>query len=213
MKSDFDKQIKKLLEDSTATDAGFDLNRTAVWDKIESKQKSKVISFPKWMSHAAAVIIGILLCLPFLFNAGKETVKTVTVVKTIPSVQTIMDTVWVVKTPGQSITKQPRTLTTAKSSFSETIAGQPLQTKQKDGTITNVVPANTPETLIAETKISTPKSKVLHLLDIENENAIPQAKHTSHYALFNKTNIPSGMDDKSQTISMIVDAKFFSSKN
>lgn len=214
MNNDFDKQIKNLLEDSTAADAGFELNKKDVWDKIELKQETKIISFRKWISHAAAVIIGILLCLPFLFHSEKEEVKTVTIIKTVPSVKTINDTVFIVQNTVQNITKQnDSSVTIKKNNSPENIAEKASQPKQYDSNIINLLPVSNPNQMIAVTEKSRPKNKVLHLVDIENENAIPYTKRTESYALFNKIKIPARMDDKSQTLSMIVSNQFFNSKN
>jgi hypothetical protein len=214
MKNEFDKQIRNLLEGSTSAGAGFELDRKAVWDKIESKRQTKVISFKKWISYAAAVILGILICLPFLFHSKKEVIKTVTVTKTIPTIQTINDTVYVVKTTTQNTIKQNSALPKSKKEIStESIAGTSLQPKQENNNIRNVIPTNNQEQVIAATEVSKPKIQVLHLVDMENENAIPHTKRSENYALFHKIIIPGNIGDKSETISMIVGNQFFNSKN
>ncbi|KAA5534495.1 hypothetical protein F0919_07690 [Taibaiella lutea] len=214
MKNDFDKQIKNLLDGASAADAGFNLDKKAVWDRIESKQQTKIIPFKKWISHAAAVIIGILLCLPFLFHSQKEVIKTVTVTKTIPSIQTISDTVFVVQNTTQNTINQNNTLPEVKKTISpETVAGTASQPKQENNNKTDVTQTNNSQQLIATAEVPRPKVRVLHLVDMENENAIPQTKQPENYALFNKIIIPGHADDKSETISMIVSNQFFNSKN
>lgn len=213
MKNDLDKQIKGLLEDATPADAGFELDRNAVWNRVESKQKAKAIPFRKWISHAAAAVIGILLCLPFLWHHEKEVIKTVTVTKTIPSIQTASDTVFVVQNPIQVIKNQPRlSAVTKRSTPTQSIANTTLQPKTEDNNVPDITPPNNTEQVIAQSTIAKPKVKVLHLVDMENENAAPRAKDATSYALFNKIKIPVRLDDKSETLTMIVSNQF-SSKN
>lgn len=209
MKNDFDKQIKDMLEGSMPVDTGFELDRKAVWSKIESKQKTKVIPFKKWASHAAAVVIGILLCLPFLFHQ-KETVKTVTVTKTIPSIQKINDTVFLVQ---NTTTQHNQPIVTKRNSSPQSIVSTPLQLKKEDNNTHDIMPIKGSEQIIAKAETIRPQVKVLHLVDMENENAFPQVRHTENYSLFNKITIPAHMDDKSETVSMIVANQIFNSKN
>jgi len=209
MKNDLDKKIKGLLEDAAPADAGFELDRHAVWNRIESKQKAKVIPFSKWISHAAAVVIGILLCLPFLWHHEKEVIKTVTVTKTIPSIQTVSDTVFVVQNSVQSVARPNRLLSTPKKeTASGNIAQSALQPDLQE-TTKEVLPAKEPiPALIATTK-NIPRPAVLHLMDIENENTNTNKSDKKEFTLLKKITIGNGLDKQSETVSMIITKQIF----
>lgn len=207
MENNFDKRIRDLLDAAVAADTGFDLDKERVWNHIESRQKTKAVPFRKWVSHAAAVVIGILLCLPFLFRSEKEIIKTVTITNTIPSIQTITDTVLVVQSKIPDNHKPQ--ISDKKGQTGKSIAMPVLQPKEEENNSNNITD------LPAIAKTETPKAKiqVLHITDMENENVYPQARPKESYALFNKINFPARMDDKSETVSMIVSNQFFNSKN
>ena len=54
---------------------------------------------------------------------------------------------------------------------------------------------------------------VLHLLDMENENANPHKRKINGYAILSQINIASNSDAPSETVSMIFVNQFSKSKN
>ena len=160
MNNDLDKQLRDLLDASSPADAGFELNKERVWRTIDSKQETKVIPFRKWISHAAAVAAGILLCLPFLFRTGKETVRTVTVTKMAPP-EKIVDTVLVLQQPQPAANHQPAYRPQNKNQDkAESIAAQTIPVSSR---IDNDTPAAGSEPVIAQTTIPVRKMQVLHM--------------------------------------------------
>jgi hypothetical protein len=208
MKNDFDKKIKNLLEDANLSDTDFSLDKGGVWDKIEAKKTAKTIPFRKWISHAAALIIGMLICLPFLFQSKKETAQIVTVTKTIATpAQIVRDTVFVVNNSNTTTSKISKNPLQKQIPYThETLVPKVSQPIAIDKNITNPtteISTNEPD---EATVAVAPKHKlgVLHLLDIENENSLPKSKQTDNYVLFKKISIPSLPNDNSETISMLI---------
>jgi hypothetical protein len=215
MNNDFDKKIKELMEASQPADMGFDLDRSAVWDKIQHKKKAAVvIPFSKWMSHAAAVLIGILLCLPFLFHAKKERVQTVAVVKSVmPATQIIRDTVFVENKGALLVKPQIQAQSKVIHYATETSAHKGLEPVQAQNKLIEAPVINNNAQPIAATMTPKTPLKVLHLMDMDNENAIPKSKPVQDYTLFNKIIFSANATDKSETVTMQISKNIFHSNN
>lgn len=205
MKNDFDKKIKDLMESANLSDTGFDLNKSTVWNSIEHKQKAKIIPFRKWLSHAVAIIIGILICLPFLFHSNKKMDQNITVTKTISMPgQIIRDTIFV-ESKQNAIAIQTTKLNTKKSILhtDKTIADKVLQPIVPE--VKKEIALQEPVTKIAIAATTTYKPAVLHLMDMDNENAQPNKFKKPAFALIKIINLNNNPDDHpSETVSMMV---------
>ena len=99
MKPSFDRNLREKLLNANASEAGFDLNKEALWDKINKKEATKKKPILLYFSHAAAVAAGLLIAL-FLFNnysRPKERIIVKTMIQPSAS-REIKDTVYLQQT-------------------------------------------------------------------------------------------------------------------
>ena len=75
MKNAFEHKLKQSLEQASPEDVGHSFDRNKLWAKVAAKQQRKTVMFKPWLSHAAAVAIGLVLGL-YLWSDNKETVTT-----------------------------------------------------------------------------------------------------------------------------------------
>jgi hypothetical protein len=183
MKNDFDKKLADKLNSSSLEDLGLSPNRENMWRSIEQKQQKKTINFRMWLTHAAAIALGVFAGIYFLGRDKDATVKYVVVEKPAkqapaheqkiePTEETNID-----NTISQAEPRKAKSATTY-------IAATP---KQSETVIApkQPIPEIQPSTLVIEEKqppvyttlepttvaaTSTKPKKVLHLADMTNEN-------------------------------------------
>lgn len=66
MSSSFEQQLKERLEQSSPEDLGYRPDREQLWNRIATQQKSRKIPLRLWVSHAAAIAAGLLIGVFFL---------------------------------------------------------------------------------------------------------------------------------------------------
>lgn len=209
MKNAFDKDLKQRLDNASLQEAGLPFDKDKLWGKIEKKKAKKQIAFLPWISHAAAIAAGLAAGI-FLFVPKDQQVDNHQVVvqqKEVPVVQTIIDTVYIVKNENSQHQK-PASVTITK-----TQQQAPAATVQKTlpGITDNVLPAKEEQPALAVNERVQPK--VLHLADIENENAQPHTwerkKNTFFVILPDRNQSGSG----TESFSMLVAQKLNLTKN
>jgi hypothetical protein len=213
MEDNFNNQIKNLLEGSQPHGTGPVLDKDALWNRIEQKQKNKTIPFKKWASHAAAAIIGIIICLPFLFHNNKTVTKTITRLQPA-STKIVTDTVFLKQTPqlasGQVAPLKPKALqpATVKPPVVVPQTEVALRFPEHD-TVMNIVPA----ALLAQATTGHARSKALHVKDIGNENAVHQFRPVDKPSFIERLAARDQTQIPSESVSAIIDQQFFTSNN
>lgn len=180
MKTSFDQQLKQQLDQSTPEDLGYKPDRDKLWNRIEAKQKRKTLPLRLWVSHAAAIAAGLVIGSYFLTTyrteepAGlKQAAQTTSQALPEPTVpQKIPAAI-----PARVI-QPPATVFPKAHNSNNNLALQPAPA-QKNQLPTDHT-TNTPEIIpdpANDTKappviaqVTQPKVKVLHLMDIHNEN-------------------------------------------
>jgi hypothetical protein len=214
MKDNFDNQIKDLLEGSQPDGAGLGLDKNALWNRIEQKQKSNIIPFKKWASHAAAAIIGIMVCLPFLFHNNK-TIVTKTITRLQPAnTKVITDTIFLKNTPALASTKaapfKSKTLQPP-TGKAVSILPQPVVTihlPAHDTAVSMVQP-----TMVAQATTGHTRIKALHLKDMGNENATHQFLPTDKPNFIQRLASREEIQVPTESISAFIGQQFFTSNN
>lgn len=214
MEDNFDNQIKNLLEGSQSDGAGLGLDKNALWNRVEQKQKTKIIPFKKWASHAAAAIIGIIICLPFLFNNNKTVTKTITRLQPA-NTKIITDTVFLKDAPalvsGKATPLQART--------QQPLTGNPAPaSSQPVPTTIHLANYDTTEVLtqpifVAQVNNSHTRIKALHLKDMGNENATHQFRPVDKPNFIERLALRDQIQAPSESVSAIIDQQFFTSNN
>jgi hypothetical protein len=181
MKTSFDQQLKQQLDQSRPEDLGYKPDRDKLWGRIEAKQKRKTLPLRLWISHAAAIAAGLVVGSYFLttYNKSEE-----------PAVlgQAGQMATQVVPKPAASqaipvaapvpVTQPPASLLPKAHNSNTNLAlhGLPAQKLQlpadKTTNTTEIIPdpGNGTKTLPEVAQVTLPKVRVLHLMDIHNEN-------------------------------------------
>lgn len=206
MEHSFDRDIKQKLQDITPEEAGYRPDRDKLWQSIEAKKAPKRKALPFWLGHAAAVAAGLLLGF-FFFYPGKNIQQEHTVVGThvAPIIKTIRDTVYM-QQPATSVPVPAPSMAAHSSGHPGTPAAAkaggpvPVQLPAEEQ-----LPVRDPapqEPLLAVNKPA--PIKVLHLSDIDNENAHSKPEKQKVYALFNIIRIPTTSEDPTGTLTMSI---------
>jgi hypothetical protein len=218
MENHFDKDLKDRLGDASLPEAGLRLDKDKLWSRIEKKKAKKRIAFLPWVSHAAAIAAGLALGI-FFFTKGTDenpVSKTISVQQqTRSSVPTVHDTVYIVRTdPQQEQQHQQPNKPAAHSTIQK---ATPLVPQQKNVFVKEEQPNvnklkesdHAPETVFAG--IAPRPVKVLHLRDMDNENACPRSIPKSNLA-FLKTYLEKDMQGQSPETFSILIGKTLNSK-
>jgi hypothetical protein len=214
MKQDFDNNLKQRLGEASLPEAGVRFDKDKLWAKIEKKKTKKSIKFLPWVSHAAAVAAGLVIGIFFFTREHKaETTTPAVVVKQDrPAAATITDTVYVVKHDAQTQKNEKKVVPVIRLQEQQKWEPEPIVVKE---TLLQTEKQNltepVPEQVLAVTQ--TKRVKVLHLSDIDNENANPKAweRKKTFFEMAQSNNMQS--DTHSETISMLVAKKLNLTKN
>lgn len=186
MKSSFDQQIKQQLEQSSPEDLGYTPDRDNLWSRIEAKQNRKRLPLRMWLSHAAAIAAGLVIGSYFLTTYRQDTAQQ-DISQTEQHTTAVLakqDTLQSVAMPGQH---NPSSVTTQARSTRSHIAPapRPVTQQQPEPVIAaqpqpepGPLPAGRDEEPTVIAQAAQPKVKVLHLMDMRNENTkLMQAEH------------------------------------
>lgn len=180
MKSSFDQQLKKQLEESSPEDLGYKPDRDKLWSRIEAKQTRKRMPLRLWVSHAAAIaaglIIGYFLLTTYNQDAGQAGIKQVeqSTATLLPQQETQAQKQ--LPTAHQTAV-QPATAAIPKVHAGNNKTALPRQKQESLPEKTSLpspvipVPEDRTEAPPVMAHVVQPKVKVLHLMDIKNENA------------------------------------------
>lgn len=172
MENKFDKDLKQRLGEASLPESGLRLDKDKLWNKIEKKRSGKRIAFLPWISHVAAMAAGLAAGIfMFVHNDQPETNQPVIVQhQEAPVVKRVTDTVYIAKNEKEQI-KQPSAL--GKTTKAPLPAPAPVQ--QPDNITTDDrLRKKEMQPMIAMNKPV--PVKVLHLADIDNENAQPHIR-------------------------------------
>jgi hypothetical protein len=210
MKNEFDKDLKQRLDNASLQEAGLRFDKDKLWGKIEKKKAKKRIPFLPWVSHAAAVAAGLAIGIFFFVHKDQQPASDHQVVvqqKETPIVKTTTDTVYIVKneTPQH---QKPASATIIKTPQQASIA---VEQKNLPGAANTILPAKEEQSVLAMNERIHPK--VLHLSDMENENAQSntreQKKPSSIFVLSSQNQ----SESTSETFSMLIAQKLKLTKN
>jgi flagellar basal body-associated protein FliL len=211
MKNTFDKDLKQRLDNASLQEAGLHFDKEKLWGKIEKKKAKKRIPFLPWISHTAAVAAGLAVGI-FLFvhkDQQQNDHHVVVQQKEVPVLKTITDTVYIVKNEQQhqkaavvSISKTPQQISVAMTQ--KTLSGTPR-------TPDNILPVKEEQPALAVNERVQPK--VLHLTDIENENAQPHTWERKRNSFFVTLPDRSQSVSSTESFSMLVAQKLNLTKN
>ncbi len=184
MSGSFEERLKQKLEQSSPEELGYRPDREQLWHKVVTRQKRRSLPLRLWLSHAAAIAAGLLIGGFFLATykdreaaAGLKPGQATAVVQTqqpqaaentnAPDKAPVTPSVATVQPATRHQLQQAHNPQPAKGQHPAPIA--PVTTQQQ--VITAAVPAPTPEPVVARVEpTKTEKAKVLHLMDIDNEN-------------------------------------------
>ena len=212
MEHEFDDELRQRLERTTPESAGFQLNKEALWRKIEQKQKKKSKLLLKWLSHTAAVAAGLLIGI-LLFQHKEVDVqpeKPSVVLQhspeeTLPS----HDTLYIAKAASKlreerNKTQQPKSLLPANA----------LHIARADsGSTIPPVAEHTPEVQHPESvAVHAQKVKILHIADIGNENLPTKSTPATGLALLQRYAERKNQAANGETFSMTVSHQIFANK-
>ncbi|MFA6057792.1 MAG: hypothetical protein WC756_06320 [Taibaiella sp.] len=210
MKNEFDKNLKQRLDNASLQEAGLRFDKDKLWGKIEKKKAKKRIPFLPWVSHAAAVAAGLAIGIFFFVHKDQQPVSDHQVVvqqKETPIVKTITDTVYIVKNETSQHQK-PASVTIIKTPQQTSVA---VEQKTSPGAANTILPAKDEQPVLAMNERVQPK--VLHLADMENENAQSntreQKKPSSIFVLSSQNQ----SESTSETFSMLIAQKLKLTKN
>ena len=197
MSSDFEKMMNEKMEQAKPEELMPCFDRNAAWEniseRIPSNKKTRVL--PVWWTHAAAVVVGILIGSSLLLLQNKQgntpTVATIKETGPLKEIVRETDTVFITKeiitytaTPAprrQPVVQQPKS-----NPLPETAPPQEVLVQEKP--IENPIPVAPQPEITPEPEKQ--EIKVVHLLDIENEdrksalnNYDPAEEHRSGFAL------------------------------
>lgn len=220
MKDSFDRGIKQKLEDLTPEELGYRPDREKIWGKIAQKKKAKIIPFPSWITHAAAVAAGLLIG-AFFLNRHHQDPESKSVVASPKSIQSLpqkvtirTDTVYVLQAAEEQQKKKAAGRVTATAVYKQQQPQESFITQKPiDKKITEeVIPAPTVPSETAAATIAATQHKVLHLSDMDNENSIPKPKpkNLAFFKIFSNSSQP---EDHQATLSMLVGQRLAASKN
>lgn len=209
MKNTFDKDLKQRLDEASLPEAGLRFDKDKLWGKIEKKKAKKRISFLPWISHAAAVAAGLAAGI-FLFVHKDQPASDHSVIvqqKETPVLRTITDTVYIVKHEKEQT--QPSVLrktTKAQQPVAVATVQQPVKiiTDPK-------LPEKEAQPVIALHKPNPPK--VMHLIDMDNENAQPYTRERKRNTFFVNLSDRSQSGSGTESFSMLVAQKLNLTKN
>ncbi len=214
MNSAFDRNIKQELENASPEMLGYRPDRDKLWDKIAEKKKKKTIPFTLWISHAAAVAAGLVIGIFFLM---KEKTEQPALVSKQPSaiIQKVTDTIYVHNNTNDQPSAPKHSI---RSEEKKQLANYPSPIIKQDQDQEEISVAQTdadrkeqPQHIVV--KASSPV-RVLHLVDMNNENADPKGTPKEGFAFFKKFANQSLPDiDNKETLSMIVSKHVLSSKD
>lgn len=197
MKSSLEQQLKQQLEQSSPEDLGFKPDRERMWHRIAAQQQKKTLLFRPWLTHAAAIAAGLVIGSFFLAryqeDAGQKQVVPAVAVHT-PQQQAgaVMQQPAGQLQPAKPVTAALQHNPVTKSAVqpahawvaSPSAAGQnttlpqPIAAAPQQPVTATAQPL--PEPLVAAKE--QPRVKVLHLMDINNENTRamqqPEAQRT-----------------------------------
>jgi hypothetical protein len=209
MKNTFDKDLKQRLDSASLQEAGLRFDKEKLWGKIEKKKAKKRIPFLPWISHVAAVAAGLAAGI-FLFvhkDQQQGNHQVVVQQKEIPVLKTITDTVYIVKNEPQQHQK-PASVTVIKIPQQTTVA---TTQKTLPPTPDNILPEKEEQPVLAVSERVQPK--VLHLADIENENAKPHTWERKRNTFFVTLPDRSQSGSSTESFSMLVAQKLNLTKN
>lgn len=209
-----DEKMREMLNDASLKALGHSVDSEAVWNKLSGeKSKGKSMKFKPWITHAAAVAAGILLAVLIGMNAfspSKETLVSGVQVPLKEHSSVVHDTVFVAKQNESSWVSKDK-----KGKAAETIRNP--ETEKKQVPVASILPVNnvlhetaavadTGQEVVVAKVIPAKSLPVMHLTDMDNENASQYYKSEQEkgYVLFNKITIPANTTDRSETISMLV---------
>ncbi len=195
MKPSFDQRLKQQLEQSSPEDLGYRPDRDKLWSRIEAKQKRQTLPLRLWVSHAAAIAAGLVVGSYFLttYNrhedpGGVKQIEQATTGIVPEQHNDSAPTVTVApKVRDEAVQQQPlpglqqHPAPIGKPSQMAGTAQQPATQKTAMGQspqLTNAAPVQEQAPVIAQA--AQPKAKVLHLMDIDNENTRVMRQSPEH---------------------------------
>jgi hypothetical protein len=209
MKNTFDKDLKQRLDDASLQEAGLRFDKEKLWGKIEKKKAKKRMPFLPWLSHAAAIAAGLAIGIFLFVPKGQQPLNDHHLViqqKEVPVVRTITDTVYIVKNEPQQYQKP------ASVAISKIPQQASVTTTQKTlPTPDNILPVKEEQPTLAVNERVLPK--VLHLTDIENENAQPHTRERKRNTFFVTLPDRSQLESSTESFSMLIAQKLNLTKN
>lgn len=184
MKSSFDQKIKQQLEESSPEDLGYKPDRDNLWSRIEAKQNRKRLPLRMWLSHAAAIAAGLIIGSYFLTTYRQDTAQQ-DIKQTEQHTAAVLpkqDTAPAAAMPGR-LNTSPVTVQVRPSRSHNATTLQPASQQQQRSLTTaqpqpGLIPADKAEEPAVVAQAIKPKVKVLHLMDMHNENTkLLQAEH------------------------------------
>ncbi len=179
MKSSFDQQIKQQLEQSSPEDLGYKPDRDKLWNRIEAKQNRKRVPIRMWLSHAAAIAAGLIIGSYFLTTYRQDPAQQDIKQTEQPTATTVVprqDSLQTAVLHGQH-SPLPATAQAKPNRSQHTPVPQPTAQQQPEPVVAAQQQSeqdNLPADKTAEQPVvaqaTRPKVKVLHLMDMHNEN-------------------------------------------
>ncbi|WP_118975863.1 hypothetical protein [Taibaiella koreensis] len=193
MDNSFDRLLKQKLAGQSPESLGFRPDREKLWQQVEAKRKKKTRLIPLWLSHTAAVAAG--LAVGFFFLSREE--------KTRPEQQPVA--------VHQPAATRPQTVSPPQAGPEEdhragtTVAQhnkhhptsslpdvRPTTTETPPLPAVPEMPESQPEMVREEPVIATTARQapqVLHLADMDNENALPKGRNKTAFGEFVPANL------------------------
>lgn len=220
MKEAFDRELKKKLEGLRPGEAGFTPAYDRIWERVQAgKKQPAVLPWRSWLSHAAAIAAGLVLGIFLLRPSEKPHPPTavVSVADRQPAPApagppiVIRDTLYVQVPARVTPPRRPATGTPVQTVPAPTLQ-QHIATVSPDTVPQALTKEPAQEALLATAKPA--PLKVLHLSDIDNENAHPHSSRETMPAFFKRLiNKGEGNNNSPETLSMLVSRHLSPSKN
>lgn len=215
MKNRFDKELKQRLENTSLEEAGMALDKEKLWGRIEKKKSSgRSIALP-WLSHIAAVAAGLMIGLFLFLKEEQPQDQTVaTQQNAVPVNGAKTDTVYINRKPAGNYGLTKNNVQPKPAPTGQTLPGllRPAVQEQEEQPALPVV-AEQEQPQIASIVFPAVKPRVLHLSDMDNENAHPKAARKQDLAFIKKYLNPTQSGQNKETFSMIVEKEIFNVKN
>lgn len=210
MKNTFDKELKQKLANASLEETGIAFDKEKLWNRIEQKKSSGRSIVLPWISHIAAVAAGLLIGLFIFLKEEPQDQINVTQTRTIPAKVTLRDTVYVFQNTPAKIAPIKKITVQQQPGITQHLPAP--EQEPKEPFITPVI-LKQEETLVATAATIPAKPRVLHLSDIDNENAHPKVARKQDLAFLKKYRNPGQAGQNQETFSMIIGKEIFNAKN